>query len=126
MPLLLTSVAFGLLHIVNPEVKEFGIAIMLPQYVILGLLLAITVIMDEGLEIAIGIHASNNILLALLITHESSTLQTEALFKVNILDPVYSLFEIIIFTVIFIVIMSYKYKWGSFKKLFVKIEQEII
>ena len=124
-PLIFTSVLFGLMHISNPEVKEFGVGIMLPQYIVLGLLLGITVIMDEGLEIAIGVHVVNNVLSSLLVTHESSVLQTDALLRVKTIDPVYSFYEIILFSAIFILIANKKYKWGSFRKLFAKVKPEL-
>lgn len=125
IPILITSVAFGLLHAANPEVEKYGMAIMLPQYTILGLTLAILTIMDDGLELAIGVHVVNNVLTALLITHDSSVLQTPALFKAETVDPVAGLYEIILVSGIFISIMAYKYKWGSFNKLFAKIRPEI-
>ena len=125
IPILVTSVAFGLLHAANPEVEEYGMAIMLPQYMILGLTLAILTVMDEGLELAIGVHVVNNVLTSLLITHDSSVLKTPALFKAETVDPESGLYEILIVSFLFIVIMSYKYKWGSFKKLFGKLKPEI-
>lgn len=125
VPLILTSLLFGLMHLSNPEVKEYGVAIMLPQYVLLGLVFAVCVIMDEGLEIAIGVHIINNVLSALVVTHESSVLQTVAIFKAETVNPEYSLYELLIFSAIFLGIMSYKYKWGSFKKIFAKITPEI-
>ena len=108
----------------NPEVKEFGVAIMLPQYILLGLIFAICVIMDEGLEIAIGVHVVNNVLGSLLLTHDSSVLQTSAIFRVEKINPIYSFYELIITLLIFIFIMAYKYKWGSFKKIFAKLKPE--
>ena len=126
VPILFTSVIFGLMHAMNPEVKEYGLAIMLPQYIILGLIFAIATIMDDGLEIAIGVHVANNVLTSLLVTHKSSVLQTSALFSVNEIDPVYSLYELIIVSGIFIAIIAHKYKWGSFKKLFDKVKPETI
>lgn len=126
IPIILTSFVFGLMHMSNPEVKEFGVAIMLPQYILLGLIFAICVIMDEGLEIAIGVHVVNNVLGSLLLTHDSSVLQTSALFKVEKIDPIYSFYELIVSLLILIFIMAYKYKWGSFKKLFAKLKPETI
>ena len=121
-PLIFTSVLFGVMHISNPEIKEFGVGIMLPQYILLGFLFGICVIMDEGLEMAIGVHVINNVLSSLLVTHKSSVLQTPAMFKVERIDPVYSLYELIGFSIIFILIMNKKYQWGSFKKLFAKLK----
>lgn len=126
VPLIITSLVFGLMHLSNPEIKEYGVALMLPQYILLGLVFAICVIMDEGLEIAIGVHVVNNVLSSLLLTHDSSVLQTASIFRTEKVDPVYSLFELLFFSIIFIMIMNKKYKWGSFKKLFDKIEPETI
>jgi hypothetical protein len=125
IPLILTSLLFGLMHLSNPEVKEYGVAIMLPQYILLGVVFAVCVIMDKGLEIAIGVHVVNNVLSSLLVTHESSVLQTAAIFKAETVNPEYALYELIIFSAIFLGIMTYKYKWGSFKKLFARISPEI-
>ncbi|MBI9052944.1 MAG: CPBP family intramembrane metalloprotease [Bacteroidales bacterium] len=125
IPLIVTSVLFGVMHLTNPEVKEYGVALMLPQYITLGLVFAICVIMDEGLEIAIGVHVVNNVLSSLLVTHDSSVLQTPAILKAEVVDPVFSLYELLIFSGIFLFIISYKYKWGSFKKLFAKITPEV-
>jgi len=126
IPLILTSILFGALHMSNPEVKEYGVAVMLPQYVLLGLIFAICVIMDEGLEIAIGVHVINNVLGSLLVTHDSSVLQTASIFRAKVVDPVFSLYELIIFSIIFLFIMTYKYKWGSFRKLYAKVNPEVI
>jgi hypothetical protein len=76
----------------------------------------------EGLELAIGVHVANNVFSALMVTHKSSVLQTDALFRIETIDPVSSLYEIIIVSVIVIGIMAYKYKWGSFKKLYTKVK----
>ena len=126
IPVILTSVVFGLMHYANPEVTKFGAAILLPQYILLGLVFAVTVVMDEGLEIAIGVHVANNVLTSLLVTHESSVLKTTAIFSAKEIDPVYSLYELIITSALFLAIMAYKYKWSNIKKLFIRLKPEII
>jgi len=124
IPVIITSAAFGFMHYSNPEVTEFGAAILLPQYILLGLVFAICVVMDEGLEIAIGVHVVNNVLTSLLVTHESSVLKTAAIFKAKEIDPVYSLYELIITSALFLAIMAYKYKWSNIKKLFLRLKPE--
>ena len=54
IPVVITSLLFGLLHGLNPEIGEFGAALMMPYYIGVGVVLAVTVLMDEGLELAIG------------------------------------------------------------------------
>ena len=59
VPLLVTSLVFGLLHIANPEVEKLGYVIMI-YYIGTGLFLGIMTLMDEGMELALGFHAANN------------------------------------------------------------------
>lgn len=122
VPLIITSVIFGFMHFSNPEVKEFGAAIMIPQYILLGLMFGILVIMDDGLELALGVHAINNIFGALFVTNKSSALQTPALFKTNAVDPKFELIVLCFAIVLFILVISRKYKWGSWKTVFSKVD----
>ena len=79
-PLLMTSVIFGTMHIVNPEVSKMGYIIMI-YYIGTGLLLGIMTLMDEGMELALGFHAANNLITALLVTSDWSALQTNSVLK---------------------------------------------
>ncbi|MDX9696751.1 MAG: CPBP family intramembrane glutamic endopeptidase [Bacteroidales bacterium] len=121
IPLLITSILFGVMHLANPEIKEFGIGIMLPQYILLGLFFGIMVIMDDGLELAIGVHAINNIFGAIFITHKSSVLQTPAIFKTTAINPSFEFLILGFAVLIFLVIVSRKYNWGNWKSIFTKI-----
>ncbi|MGB0778035.1 MAG: lysostaphin resistance A-like protein [Flavobacteriaceae bacterium] len=80
VPLLLTSVIFGLLHGANPEVAKLG-PIMYVFYIGTGLFLGILTLMDEGMELSIGFHAINNVVSAILITTDWTVFQTNAIFK---------------------------------------------
>ena len=51
IPLIITSVLFGLMHIANPEVGKIGYIIMI-YYIGTGFFLGIMTLMDEGLELA--------------------------------------------------------------------------
>ncbi|MDR1743060.1 MAG: CPBP family intramembrane metalloprotease [Dysgonamonadaceae bacterium] len=84
MALAIPSVLFALLHTANPEVREFGFWMMMPQYLLIGLFFGLISILDDGIELALGAHFINNALAALITTHESSTLQTDALFKMTV------------------------------------------
>ena len=86
-PLVMTSVLFALMHVLNPEVKEFGFLTMMPQYLLFGLIFGIITILDDGVEAAMGAHAANNIFLCIMITNESSALQTPALYKQLEVNP---------------------------------------
>ena len=52
----------------------------MPQYIVFGLIFGIITILDDGIEAAMGAHAANNIFLCIMVTNESSALQTPALY----------------------------------------------
>lgn len=122
VPVLITSLAFGLLHAFNPEVKEYGFTVTMPQYLLYGFLFGIITIMDDGLELAVGVHAINNIFLSIFFTHDSSSLQTTALFKIDNFNPIVDLAEFVLVSVIFILIVSRRYGWGGWRMLVERID----
>lgn len=121
--LIIPSLIFGLMHVSNPEVTAYGFWLMMPQYVLMGLMMGMLSIMDDGIELALGVHASNNVLISLFATNESSAFQTPAVFSIGDVNPVYSLFEIIIMAAIIIAICYKKYNW-SFSVFNKRIERE--
>jgi membrane protease YdiL (CAAX protease family) len=120
-PVLMTSILFGLLHSFNPEVKEFGFFTMIPQYITFGLIFGIITILDDGIEAAMGAHAANNIFLCIMVTSESSALQTPALYQQYNIHP-WMEFSALVFTgILFISILKMIFKWDNFNVLFRKI-----
>ena len=122
-PLIVTSVIFGGLHFFNPEVEKLGPIIMV-YYIGTGFFLGIITLMDEGLELALGFHAGNNLVAALLVTADWTVFQTNSVLKdisepsagFDVLGPVLILYPI------FLGIMAYKYKWKDWgTKLFGKV-----
>ena len=120
-PLIMTSVLFGLLHAVNPEVKEYGFFTMMPQYIVFGLIFGIITILDDGIEAAMGAHAINNIFLCIMLTTESSALQTSALYKQYNIHPWPDFAALIITGIVFILILKRIFRWDKFSLLFKKI-----
>ena len=127
-PLIMTSVVFGLMHYANPEVDKLG-SIMMVYYIGTGLFLGIITLMDEGLELALGFHAANNLFTVLLVTADWTAFQTHSILKdvsepsagVDILIPVLIIFPIILF------VFSKKYGWTNWKeKLTGKIEEVVV
>ena len=116
-PLLITSIIFGSLHFMNPEVEKMGNITMI-FYIGTGLLYGITTLMDDGLELSIGLHASNNVIAAFLVTTDWMVFQTEALFidisepsvGMEMLLPVFVLYPIIL------LVFSKKYGWKNWKE----------
>jgi len=114
MPLILTSVIFGLLHGFNPEVQKLGQGIMV-YYIGTGLMFGICTLMDEGTELALGMHAANNIVAALIVTSDWMVFQTDALL-IDTSEPSLSTETFIpVFVVypIVLLIFSKKYGWKN-------------
>jgi len=107
----ITGVAFGLLHIANPEVAEYGLGLAMPQYILFGILFGFMTVMDNGLELAWGAHAANNIFLSLFVTHEASALQTPAMFRAVELDPVMDLISLVFAGAVFLGICWVWFGW---------------
>lgn len=127
-PFVFTSVTFGLMHIANPEVGKMGYIILI-YYIGTGFFLGILTLMDEGLELALGFHAANNLIGALLLTSDWSAFQTHSVFKdvaepsagFDVILPVFIIFPILLF------IFSKKYGWKNWQhKLFRKINVDPI
>ncbi|MGH8622083.1 MAG: lysostaphin resistance A-like protein [Burkholderiales bacterium] len=91
-----SSLIFTVPHLLNPEVQQYGVLIMAANYFSIGMLLATITLRDGRLELAIGLHAVNNVFLALVANYEGSALTTESIFTATELDPVYSLVTLVI------------------------------
>ncbi len=92
----LSSVVFTIPHLLNPEIEAYGVGIMAANYFVMGLFLASVALRDGRLELAIGAHAGNNLLLALFVNYEDSVFRTESMFTAGALDPVYSLVTLLL------------------------------
>jgi len=116
-PLVMTSVIFGSMHILNPEVDKMGYSILI-YYIGTGLFLGIITLMDEGMELALGFHAANNLIGALLVTSDWTAFQTNSVFRdvsspsagFQIFIPVFVIFPVLI------IIFSKKYHWNNWKE----------
>ncbi|MCD8447004.1 CPBP family intramembrane glutamic endopeptidase [Tenacibaculum finnmarkense] len=117
MPLIITSVAFGLLHGANPEVEKLGYISMV-FYIGTGFFFGITTLMDEGTELVLGVHAINNIVAAFLVTTNWTVFQTDALFVdtsepsvgIEMFLPVFVLYPLIL------LLFSKKYGWKNWQE----------
>ena len=117
VPLLITSILFGLMHIANPEVGKIGLIIMV-YYIGTGLFLGILTIMDEGLELALGFHAANNLVGALLVTADWTAFQTHSILK-DVSEPSAGfeiIFPVLIVFPLLLLLFSKVYKWKNWKE----------
>lgn len=117
IPLVITSVIFGVMHIANPEVGKLGMIIMV-YYIGTGFFLGIITLMDEGLELALGFHAANNLIGALLVTADWTAFQTHSILK-DVSEPSAGfevLFPVLVIFPILLLIFGRKYGWKNWKQ----------
>ena len=124
IPLIFTSVVFGAMHAFNPEVDKMGSIIMI-YYIGTGFFLGIITLMDRGLELALGFHAGNNLIGALLVTADWTAFQTESILK-DVSDPsagIDTVLPVFVIYPLFIWLMARKYRWSDWsERLFGSVE----
>ena len=118
--LVITSIGFGLLHLANPEIEKYGQEFIV-TYVIMGLFFGIIALMDDGLELAIGVHTINNMYNTVLVSFPGSVLELPTVFKIKEYNAWLNFgIGVVIFT-FFIWICAKKYGWTDWNKITRKI-----
>lgn len=107
----IVTILFALAHMGNPEM-DVNFLLVIAGYFTLSLLFGIITLIDNGLEIPIGIHAGNNLFVALILSATDGAFNTPSIFKTNsefltgILPISLILLSILTFTTLKII-----YKW---------------
>lgn len=114
---LISGIMFGAIHAGNPEIQAIGYHILI-YYIAVGIFLGLITLFDNGMELAIGYHAANNIFAAIVVTNDWQAFQTDALFLDTsqpgfAWDVILGMFVVLPF--IFYV-FSKKYNWQSLKE----------
>jgi hypothetical protein len=109
-----SGVLFALPHMTNPEVAS-NFWVVLLTYFVLGAFLAWISLKDGTIELAIGVHAANNLMAGLLVTFPESVLPTPAILTTTHFDPVFSLIsELIICALFYLVVFAW---WGRARQV---------
>ena len=109
---LINGILFFLPHSVNPEMASGSLLIGL-GYFAMGFFLTLITLQDHGLELALGMHAGNNLFAALFANYSVTALPSPSLFTVQTLDPVYGLISLIIGMIVFYIVFFYITRSGS-------------
>lgn len=115
IPLVITSLLFASAHMSNPEVTKFGWPIMFTYYAAFAMFMGCITLLDEGLELAFGIHFANNIISSILLSSSSSVIKTYALFEVKEEDPSSEILVWLCMAALTFLIFWLKYRWKNFK-----------
>jgi membrane protease YdiL (CAAX protease family) len=105
---IINGILFMIPHLANPELQRGGILAL--YYFIFGAALAALTIYDNGLELALGIHAANN-LFSLFFNTKDSALPIPSIWQVQTPNP--PLVDIIV-TILAFAIVYYIF-FGRFK-----------
>jgi membrane protease YdiL (CAAX protease family) len=98
----ISGAIFGVLHLWNPEMTETnGSWLLAGSYFLIGVFAALITLMDGGLELALGLHISNNLYSAMVANYSVSALPSESIFTVNVIDPLYGLISLILAMLVF-------------------------
>lgn len=117
VPLIITSLLFGLAHMSNPEVQKFGWRIMLSYYIIFALFMGCISLLDEGLELAIGIHFANNLISGLMVSTPDSVLKPYSILETKNENPYIEMICWFFMASLTFLIFMIKYKWKNFNLL---------
>jgi membrane protease YdiL (CAAX protease family) len=101
----LSGLLFALPHAANPEVAVSFWPVM-GFYFVFGAALAAVTLRDGGAELALGVHAANNVFTAVIANFEGSALRTPALFTASGFDPWYNLAGSVVALVVLYIVFA--------------------
>lgn len=99
----LNGALFFLPHTANPEMAVDSLLVGLGYFVI-GFVFTLITIEDNGMELALGMHAANNLFAALFANYTITALPSPSLFTIQTLDPVYGLVSLITGSIVFFIL----------------------
>lgn len=121
-PLIVTSILFGAIHGSNPEIAKYGMGIMQAYYISAGLALGIMTIMDDSLELVLGVHAATNIYGAIVLSYEGAAIQTDTIMSTANMNPQHLYIVFLLSAILFLYLCSRKYNWKPWNYLLSKID----
>jgi membrane protease YdiL (CAAX protease family) len=117
IPILVTGLLFGGIHMFNPEVAKYGALAMFPAYLIPGICLAMMASLDEGLESAMGMHFANNLFGTFAVTSSGSAIQGNTIWLADGMNPAADNIILLVAFIILFGVLSFTNKW-NFSKLY--------
>jgi membrane protease YdiL (CAAX protease family) len=99
----LNGALFFLPHIVNPEMSVDGVLVGL-GYFAFGFFAAFLTLQDNGMELALGMHAANNLYTSIFANYTVTAIPSPALFTIQTLDATYGLIATVIAMLAFYII----------------------
>ncbi len=103
---ILSGVFFAIPHFLNPEMEiNFGLLALF--YFSFGFFLGWITLRSQSLELALGVHAANNLFTVIIANYQGSALPSPSIFTAINLDPVFSLISFLAGAGVFILILFF-------------------
>ena len=99
-----SAIVFLLPHLVNPEMTT-GPVVTAGVYFGWGLFLALVTLRDNACELAIGVHAANNLFQALFVNYRGSAIASHSMVTLRGFNPLGSLLSLIVMAVVFYLVI---------------------
>ena len=123
--IIMTAIVFSALHSFNPEIDNYGFWTMQWYYLGAGIFLALITILDEGLELALGIHFATNFYGSTLVNYQGGVLQTDSILKTTVSSPWFMIGVFYVSAIIFYFVCRKKYQFKPISSLNDRRNQEI-
>lgn len=101
---IISGVIFAIPHFLNPEM-EINFLLLALFYFSFGFFLGWITLRSQSLELALGVHAANNLFTVIIANYQGSALPSPSIFTASVLDPVFSLVSFLAGAVVFILII---------------------
>ena len=123
IPIVITSLLFGLMHGANPEVAQYGAAKSMTLYISMGLFFGVVTIMDDGLEMPLGVHYINNFFAFLLVGYKGSVFEGVPTLFLKEMEELtwFAVISNVFVMIVVLLIFSKYFKWPSFNTLLKRI-----
>lgn len=102
----LNGLLFTLPHLANVEAGEVGLLGSLALYGGMGFLLSWVTLRTQTLEMAIGIHAANNLFAVHVVNSANSSVPAPSLFSMLVIDATFASFTFLVAVAVFIAILE--------------------
>ncbi len=106
---ILNGAIFASMHLLNPEASQ-SLWMAMVNYFLIGFFLTLITLKDNGLELAMGIHAAINLYAATIANYQDSAVETESIFLVNKLNLEFGLAALVVVCAIFY-LTFFHFKW---------------
>ena len=114
LALLIPSLLFGLMHIGNPEVSKLGYGLLV-YYIGSGLFFGVMTLVDDGMELALGTHAANNLVGAILVSADWTAFNVPSLLR-DVSEPSFgfdALVPLLLIYPLVLFVFSKRYGWNN-------------